>query len=286
MIPAFTRDLERGSTVGASRNPRTRAVRTATATRPSTTVSGTPPATRSSSPSPPPPAMGHRWRSPTPCGAARPVPHWDLLLPFTLSIGAAHTTDLPGHGYSALLHAADVPMYRVKTGAKAFPYLGTADEVTLASVNGCRPGLPWWTGATRATSASTPRTENPPRCAPTSGNHRTRSAPKRGTPNTPARPGSSQTRPGASAKHPRLPPADLPLLRLGRIRSVSRTGTLRHLANEADPRIPFPYRATPRRAGRNPSCSPTSTAPATAATSPPASTRPPPVRRVDWHPTA
>ncbi|MFE0632646.1 DDE-type integrase/transposase/recombinase [Streptomyces sp. NPDC058864] len=44
----------------------------------------------------------------------RPVPHQDLLLPFTVSIGAAHTTDLPNHDYSALLHAADVAMYQVR----------------------------------------------------------------------------------------------------------------------------------------------------------------------------
>ncbi|MFI8186207.1 GGDEF domain-containing protein [Actinacidiphila glaucinigra] len=44
----------------------------------------------------------------------RPVPHQVLLLPFTVSIGAAHTTDLPNHDYSALLHAADVAMYQVR----------------------------------------------------------------------------------------------------------------------------------------------------------------------------
>ncbi|MFB7294010.1 GGDEF domain-containing protein [Actinacidiphila glaucinigra] len=72
----------------------------------------------------------------------RPVPHQDLQLPFTVSIGAAHTTDLPGHDYSALLHAADVAMYRVKTGTATFPHLATGQDATLAPVNGRRPGRP------------------------------------------------------------------------------------------------------------------------------------------------
>ncbi|MET9880221.1 GGDEF domain-containing protein [Actinacidiphila glaucinigra] len=72
----------------------------------------------------------------------RPVPHQDQLLPFTVSIGAAHTTDLPSHNYSALLHAADVAMYRVKTSAEAFPHLATADDATLTPVNGRRAGRP------------------------------------------------------------------------------------------------------------------------------------------------
>ncbi|MFE0630664.1 diguanylate cyclase domain-containing protein [Streptomyces sp. NPDC058864] len=72
----------------------------------------------------------------------RPVLYQDLLLPFTVSIGAAHTTDLPGDDYGALLHAADVAMYRVKTGTEAFPHLAGNEDAAVTPVNGRHPGRP------------------------------------------------------------------------------------------------------------------------------------------------
>ncbi|GCD99746.1 GGDEF domain-containing protein [Embleya hyalina] len=63
-------------------------------------------------------------------------------VPCSVSVGAAHTADLPGRPWTALLRAADVAMYRVKSGEAAFPYLGTRDDAATATVNGRRPGRP------------------------------------------------------------------------------------------------------------------------------------------------
>ncbi|MER6736521.1 GGDEF domain-containing protein [Streptomyces puniciscabiei] len=72
----------------------------------------------------------------------RPVPYQGLLLPFTVSIGAAYAADLPGRRFSDVLRAADVSMYKVKTGEASFPYLGTAADADAKAVNGRRPGRP------------------------------------------------------------------------------------------------------------------------------------------------
>lgn len=72
----------------------------------------------------------------------RPVPYEDLLLPFTVSIGAAYSTDLPGRPFGDVLRSADVSMYKVKTGEEPFPYLGTAADADIKAVSGRRPGRP------------------------------------------------------------------------------------------------------------------------------------------------
>ncbi|MEU9663518.1 GGDEF domain-containing protein [Streptomyces chartreusis] len=72
----------------------------------------------------------------------RPVPVAGLLLPFTVSIGAAYAADLPGRPFGDVLRAADVSMYKVKSGEEPFPYLGTAADADTKAVNGRRPGRP------------------------------------------------------------------------------------------------------------------------------------------------
>ncbi|QHC23227.1 GGDEF domain-containing protein [Streptomyces sp. GS7] len=72
----------------------------------------------------------------------RPVPYEGLLLPFTVSIGAAHTVDLPGRPFGDVLRSADVSMYKVKAGEEPFPYLGTEADAEVKAVNGRRPGRP------------------------------------------------------------------------------------------------------------------------------------------------
>ncbi|MFJ8746646.1 GGDEF domain-containing protein [Embleya sp. NPDC127516] len=72
----------------------------------------------------------------------KPVPHADTLLEVSSSVGATHAADLPGRPWTALLRAADVAMYRVKTGETEFPYLGTQADAATATVNGRRPGRP------------------------------------------------------------------------------------------------------------------------------------------------
>lgn len=72
----------------------------------------------------------------------RPVPYEGLLLPFTVSIGAAYAADLTGRPFGGVLRAADVAMYKVKTGKADFPYLGTAADADTPEVNGRRPGRP------------------------------------------------------------------------------------------------------------------------------------------------
>ncbi|MEV8057195.1 GGDEF domain-containing protein [Streptomyces antimycoticus] len=72
----------------------------------------------------------------------RPVPYEGLLLPFTVSIGAAYAADLPGRPFGDVLRAADVSMYKVKTGDEPFPYLGTEADADVKPVNGRRPGRP------------------------------------------------------------------------------------------------------------------------------------------------
>ncbi|MEV6131937.1 GGDEF domain-containing protein [Streptomyces violaceusniger] len=72
----------------------------------------------------------------------RPVPYEGLLLPFTVSIGAAYAADLPGRPFGGVLRAADVSMYKVKTGDEPFPYLGTEADADVKPVNGRRPGRP------------------------------------------------------------------------------------------------------------------------------------------------
>jgi diguanylate cyclase (GGDEF)-like protein len=71
-----------------------------------------------------------------------PVGYGGLTVPCSVSVGAAHTTDLPGRPWATLLRAADVAMYRVKTGEAEFPYLGTQADAATATVNGRRPGRP------------------------------------------------------------------------------------------------------------------------------------------------
>jgi diguanylate cyclase (GGDEF)-like protein len=72
----------------------------------------------------------------------RPVPYEGLHLPFSVSVGAAHSTDLPGRPWTTVLRAADVAMYRVKNREVPFPYLGTAADSAVEPVNGRRPGRP------------------------------------------------------------------------------------------------------------------------------------------------
>lgn len=72
----------------------------------------------------------------------RPVPYEGLLLPFAVSIGASYAADMPGRDFSDVLRSADVSMYKVKTGAEPFPYLGTAADADVKAVNGRRPGRP------------------------------------------------------------------------------------------------------------------------------------------------
>ncbi|WP_199800791.1 GGDEF domain-containing protein [Streptomyces marianii] len=72
----------------------------------------------------------------------RSVPYEGLLLPFTVSIGTSYAADLPGRPFGDVLRAADVSMYKVKTGEEPFPYLGTAADADTPSVNGRRPGRP------------------------------------------------------------------------------------------------------------------------------------------------
>jgi diguanylate cyclase (GGDEF)-like protein len=72
----------------------------------------------------------------------RPVPYEGLLLPFTVSIGAAYAADLPGRPFGDVLRAADVAMYKLKTGQADFPYLGTVADADTPEVNGRRPGRP------------------------------------------------------------------------------------------------------------------------------------------------
>ncbi|MFI6984211.1 GGDEF domain-containing protein [Embleya sp. NPDC050154] len=72
----------------------------------------------------------------------KPAPHAEMLLEVSSSIGATHAADLPGRPWTALLRAADVAMYRVKSGETKFPYLGTQADATVASIHGRRPGRP------------------------------------------------------------------------------------------------------------------------------------------------
>ncbi|GCD97045.1 hypothetical protein EHYA_04732 [Embleya hyalina] len=67
-------------------------------------------------------------------------PRSDTLLAISSSAGAAHSADLPGRPWAALLRAADVAMYRVKSGEAAFPYPGTEADAAAAAVNGRRSG--------------------------------------------------------------------------------------------------------------------------------------------------
>jgi diguanylate cyclase (GGDEF)-like protein len=75
---------------------------------------------------------------------ALPVVHDGHVLPVSVSVGAAHTADLPGATWSALLRAADTAMYRDKTarhsGRSAHLPLGTAADAAATPVNGRRPG--------------------------------------------------------------------------------------------------------------------------------------------------
>jgi diguanylate cyclase (GGDEF)-like protein len=75
---------------------------------------------------------------------ARPVVHDGHVLPVSVSVGAAHTADLPGATWSLLLRAADTAMYRDKnahhSGRSAHLPLGTAADATATPVNGRRPG--------------------------------------------------------------------------------------------------------------------------------------------------
>jgi diguanylate cyclase (GGDEF)-like protein len=78
---------------------------------------------------------------------ARPAVFEGRALPVAVSVGAAHTADLPGAPWSALLRAADTAMYRNKTArqtgcARPVPHLGTAADAAAPPVNGRRAGRP------------------------------------------------------------------------------------------------------------------------------------------------
>ncbi|MGR6998757.1 GGDEF domain-containing protein [Yinghuangia aomiensis] len=77
----------------------------------------------------------------------RPVVHDGQVLPVSVSVGAAHTADLPGGAsWSGLLRAADTAMYQDKnarhSGRSVHVPLGAAADAAAAPVNGRRPGRP------------------------------------------------------------------------------------------------------------------------------------------------
>lgn len=75
---------------------------------------------------------------------ARPAGLDGQVLPVSVSVGAAHTADLPGESWSMVLRAADTAMYRAKAarkgGGSPGPRLGTAPDAAAPTVNGRRPG--------------------------------------------------------------------------------------------------------------------------------------------------
>ncbi|MGW0664555.1 GGDEF domain-containing protein [Streptodolium elevatio] len=76
----------------------------------------------------------------------RPVVYGGQALPVAVSVGAAHTTDLPDASWSTLLRVADVGMYRTKgmrrDGWSTGPCLAHAADAHTPTVNGRRQGRP------------------------------------------------------------------------------------------------------------------------------------------------
>ncbi|MFD5572767.1 GGDEF domain-containing protein [Streptomyces cadmiisoli] len=74
---------------------------------------------------------------------AQPVSHGTDMLRPAVSIGAARAADLPDAAdTSRLLRAADMAMYRVKTGQQACGYTATRQDAYTPAVHGRRPGRP------------------------------------------------------------------------------------------------------------------------------------------------
>ncbi|MFC8201465.1 hypothetical protein ACFUTV_39625 [Streptomyces sp. NPDC057298] len=60
-----------------------------------------------------------------------------------MSLGIARASDLPdGAGASRILRAADVAMYRVKTGQQPPGYVATRQDAYTPAVHDRRPGRP------------------------------------------------------------------------------------------------------------------------------------------------